>query len=568
VAPQSKQRARRSDIGSLAIVFVGAAGALFFAWIKLFKAGTLPGLSQRSVNDGLTMAALIILAGLYVYTRPVAGLAQPAQPRRLDRWLLIPLCALILVAAFFRFHKLDFQSLWRDEVASVARVESPTLSGALTLGNWQDAWPSYHIPLYVFERLAGDSEFALRFPSALAGVLLIPVLFALGRRMFAAREGLLAAGFAVALRAPLWYSQETRSYAFLTLFAALSGYFWFRLAQDVMAGRKPRRLALIGYVASAILTIYAHYFGLVLMAVEGLGALALMISLRRVPLVWAAAFAAIGVSYLPWLPLMISDLDKKAFWAGKPSWFGGRLFGLFIFLFRRPLDFIVLGLAAISLAAILWQRFRRRGQGWAPPPVVTPGIVLAGWLILPYAIGYWRSVTATPILVDRYLLISLPPAYLLLARAITRLPVGRLAQGLVGAGLVAFVTVRLVSGPYYTAPNKPQLREAIQVITSRESQYPDAVIIGGYQGGIHELDYYFRKFGSAGSIDIKAGNTWQIDDVRTELARRKPHYIWFLGQYLFYEKEFQDFLDQDYKPAGEWQFFQIRVFLYENPAAR
>jgi mannosyltransferase len=566
---QNRKQIPFSKIILIAVIVLGVAALLFFGYLKLFNDGKLLRiLSRRQVLDGLAVSALTIAAGLYLFLRLRTTRTRAPRRGRFDwRWA-IPLALLILLAAGFRFHKLDFQSLWRDEIASVARVESASLPAALVLGNWQDAWPSYHIPLYGFVRLAGDSEFAFRFPSALAGILLIPVLFVLGRRMFSAREGLIAAGLAVAIRTPLWYSQEMRSYAFLMLYAALSAYFWYRLAEDLTWRGKAGRFALVGYVATAILTIYAHYFGLVLVGVEGLAALLLVIHLRRIPLSLAAVYAAIGLAYVPWVPLVISDLGKQDFWSGKPSWSGGWFYGFLSFVYRSPLVLIALGLGVVGFAVVLWRAYRRRDQGVSLPLAVTPCVLLVGWLVLPYAIAYWRSVTATPILVDRYLLVSLPAAYLLLARAVTRLPVGRLLQGLAGAGLVGFVIVHLLTGPYYVAPNKTQLREAVSYIAVHEGQAPGQVIIAGYQGGKKELDYYFRKFGSSSTIDIKAGNAWQIDDVRAQLAERRPRAIWFIGQHLFFEKEFQDFLDQEFKRVGEYRFYDVTVFLYENPAGK
>ena len=552
-------------IAAFAVTALSAAALAFFDYLRLFNGGRIQRvLTQHQVLDGMVVSALALVGGLYLALRPQTLRTTPIRRRRFDwRWM-IPLAGLILLAAFLRMYKLDYQSLWRDEIASVARIEAGSLPAALMLGNWQDAWPSYHIPLYLFIRLAGDSEFAYRFPSALAGILLIPALFVTGRRMLSTRAGLLAAGLAVAIRTPVAYSQETRSYAFLMLFATLSAYFWYRLAEDLVWRRKASRLALVGYTASAILTVYAHYLGLVLVGVEGLGALLLVIHLRRLPLSLAASYAAIGLSYAPWLPLMVSDLGKQNFWAGRPNWSGAWFVRFLIFFYQRPLVYVAVALGAVGLALVMWRLLRRRGAGRSLPLAVTPAFVLVAWLIVPYGITYWRSVTATPILVDRYLLISLPAAYLLLAWAVFRLPIGRLAQGLLGAGLVGFVILHLAASPYYVAPSKTQLRQAVQYIAGHESQTPDEVIIAGYQGGQHELDYYFRKFGSTSTIDIKAANAWQIDDVRAQLKQRKPHFVWFIGQRLFYEPQFEEFLAHDYQQIGEQKFFDVTVFLYES----
>ena len=45
----------------------------------------------------------------------------------------------------------------------------------------------YYLLLHVFVALFGSGQFALRVPSALAGVALTPVMFFLGRRMFGGR---------------------------------------------------------------------------------------------------------------------------------------------------------------------------------------------------------------------------------------------------------------------------------------------------------------------------------------------------------------------------------------------
>jgi uncharacterized membrane protein len=468
---------------------------------------------------------------------------------------------LILLAAFLRFHRLDFESLWADEIQSAVRAQSPTMTDALLTGPTESAWPAYHIPLFLFERLAGSSEFALRLPSALAGVLLIPMLFVLGRRMFSAREGLIAAGLAVAMNAPLWYSQEMRAYALLMLLAAASGYLWFRLAQDLVWGRTPRRLSLAGYTASIILVAYSHHFGLVLIGVEGLGALLLAMHLRRIPWPLAAAYGACALAYIPWMPLMLGDLSKSVFWIIKPRSAAASGLEYLSFLFDRPLDILALGIAAAGVAMALWRSWRRKG-GRSLPLAITPGVVLSGWFVLPFALAYWRSLTAPPVLLDRYLLVSLPAAYVLLARAVTRLPITRPGQGLAGAALLVFALVNTATGTFYTVPDKPQLRQAIQYIASHEQQYPGAMIVGGAQA----LGYYYPRYGKV-SVDELDIAPLGVKQARQAIADRQPRYIWFIGQRFLYDRSFPDSLTQDFDQRDEQEFFNVSLLLYERKPA-
>jgi len=87
--------------------------------------------------------------------------------------------------------------------------------------------------------------------------------------------------------------------------------------------------------------------------------------------------------------------------------------------------------------------------------------LLLGWLILPPVLTVIESRLLLPIVTLRYLLVSLPPAYLLLARAFAALPLPRAGRLLAAGGVVALCLFHLL-GPidYYNRPTKQQFREA------------------------------------------------------------------------------------------------------------
>src|SRR5687768_2609045 len=98
------------------------------------------------------------------------------------RRLLVAPGLLFFVLAFVpRLYRLGAQSLWLDEGGTWSEVIGRTGKGWLALFGelWsKDAgYPLYHLLLKVWVSVAGDAEWALRFPSALAGAAAVSVLY-------------------------------------------------------------------------------------------------------------------------------------------------------------------------------------------------------------------------------------------------------------------------------------------------------------------------------------------------------------------------------------------------------
>src|SRR4051794_8614637 len=84
---------------------------------------------------------------------------------------LLPL-VVVLLAAVLRFHLLDHQSLWNDEGNSL-RLAERTIPDLIATARFDIHPPGYYVLLSFWLRLTGESEFALRALSALAGLLTV-----------------------------------------------------------------------------------------------------------------------------------------------------------------------------------------------------------------------------------------------------------------------------------------------------------------------------------------------------------------------------------------------------------
>ncbi len=95
--------------------------------------------------------------------------------------------------------------------------------------------PLYTFVLYLWTAVAGDSEWALRLPSAVFGVALVAVVARLAARWLGEETAVPAAWLAAGSPFLVWYAQEARNYTQLMLCAALATLAVLRLRERVRA---------------------------------------------------------------------------------------------------------------------------------------------------------------------------------------------------------------------------------------------------------------------------------------------------------------------------------------------
>jgi uncharacterized membrane protein len=478
------------------------------------------------------------------------------------------LLACLVLGGFLRFHALDGQSLWNDELESWRQSNYPTLNQVLREGSIPDTHPPlFQITLYFVERYLGNSEPMLRLPSAIAGTLAIVAMFWLGRTTFGTPEGLITAFLTAVLWCPIYYSQEARNYSFLILFSILSGGFWLMLVQEIKQRTGPSFWLAAGYVLSALLAGYTHYYGLLLIVLQGAGLLLIAFLGKANRARAMMIYVVVLIGYLPWLPFAFVQIShfELISWIHPP---GITFFPAYIaFLFNRleVLGLIVL-LAYTYLFASLIRRFIRRTPPHSAASLLASKEFLLGyWLVLPITIVYLVSIFRTPILTQRNLLISLPPAYLLLARAITALtnrPIRQLAlAGMLG--LLPLVHMVAVRG-YYRYPDKEQFREAVEyVITHRDESRTEPVI--GLAHYPDYFNYYFERYGSDSRVELLAGEEDDLPQVDSYLDQYQATRFWYISGHLAPTPDFLDALLEEYLLLDEKSFQQAHVWKFAIP---
>jgi mannosyltransferase len=227
--------------------------------------------------------------------------AAPARPAerasvraRLPGWW--PLAALTLLAAALRLSTLDLQSFWYDEAFTPVHVLHPSLWETLrAVVHSENSPPLWYVIAWADARVLGTGEVALRLPSALAGIAVVPVAWAIGRELEGppARRAAVACALLSAVD-PLfvWYSQEARAYGLFVLTGALALLCFLR------AEREPTRSRMALFALCGALALLSHYFAVFLLIPMALWLLWAPRT-RRAALGALGALALVGVALLP-----------------------------------------------------------------------------------------------------------------------------------------------------------------------------------------------------------------------------------------------------------------------------
>ncbi|MBS93824.1 MAG: hypothetical protein CL799_05210 [Chromatiales bacterium] len=373
-------------------------------------------------------------------------------------WLLV----IVVLATGVRLNGLTHESYWFDELFS-AYFSNPAHSFRqvveLTLGDVHP--PLYQLLMWWSYKLFGYNELAGRLPSFLSGILVIPVIYLLGRDLVSKRAGLYAAALAIPNYYLVYYAQEARSYAFFYLLSSLSFLFLVR------ALRSESRVNLALYIASTTAFLYVHYYIFVALAAQGVIVLVYMAHEKRFDKVLLTrALIAVGILLLASLPLISAIQGHIAiddFWIPQPGP------GFFANFFIQYFDSWVLsGLFALLLLAGVVTSFYpgtgRRSRFAA--------IVLLSWIVVGYLVPWVRGIIAQPILTDRNTIMLVPPVLLLASMGLTSIrPV--LLQRLATIALLGYSWIHLaIIMDYDDRIKKDQYREMAHSLTSFDAMLP------------------------------------------------------------------------------------------------
>jgi mannosyltransferase len=432
------------------------------------------------------------------------------------------------MAAVLRFYRLGQNSLWIDEVASL-RTASEAFWSIPVAAMRHNAFepPLYFWLLHIVERSFGGGEASLRFISAIAGALTIPMVWLMVRELSQERDvATLSAAFLALNPLHIWYSQEARPYA-LVVFLATAGLF---------ALARGRRLGLAwlwgAFALCSSLAMLTHPVGIMVPMVawvwvllgedRGRAMRPLLVASAAILVFIAPSYIALGQSIVsatgtgsPERALTGLELPYTVF-----TYVGGYSFGPSI---REIQDagwniaarhhLVALSLAGVTLA--LATALAAASWGRALTWLLVPSV-------LPMLVAFLGSAVTAKAYNVRYTVVGLIGFVAILGLAIARLrqPVRAAATAML-CGIFLWADAQWFFVPDY---RKDDSRSAIAWLDARLPSGATVVVAPGY--ATLPLAYYARRSGThLCLLPVASGIAQALDPLPDALLLTRLHHV-------------------------------------------
>jgi mannosyltransferase len=515
------------------------------------------------------------------------------------------LWALVLAAFALRVYHLDFQSLWRDEVDSIAFATRALPRLLSTFTRPKENGPLYFLLLRPWIVLAGDSEFSVRFFSLVFGVLAIPLAYALGRKWLSPLGSMLGALLLAFSPYLIWYSQEAKMYALITFLTMLSLYLY---VEALTRGQWPYWAA---YVVATSFCLYIHILAALVILLEIILFVVWWPRYRARLKPWLLAIGCVTLPYIPlaiWeIPLLLSSYET-----GHPFYPLHEILRTLFFAFSHGVSGIasplLLILTSVVFIFLLLTGVFLEGKklnptvdpdGWRGDqsvlsPALSPalskvegivegracpepfdfvypesrrveGATLLLYLFLPI-IGVYLISLGMPIFADRYLIYVAPAFYLILARGLAAVKLRSNVIFALCLALVLTLDVQSIWAQSHTRLKSDFRSTARYFALHRE---PDDLVIFLIPYVRHTFAYYYRDDyhwadGSYTNGGMSEGELEATLDKMTEGHKD----IWLVAS----EAELWDqrglvkgWLDGNGKLVDEERFTRVSLYRYELP---
>ncbi len=441
-------------------------------------------------------------------------------------------CILAVLSVGLRFHGLDAQGLWSDELFSASVITQvgegrpwydyvPTLFPDLRIGDSALTWkagenspPLFEVLLWLWTGVFGLSDFSVRALSAMAGTLAPLVLFVGLRRPL----GLWAAGGAALIfvlsPSAVAYAQEARGYALLMLLATCAVV---RLVHYGVLDERDRPHFGLDVVLYVLLS-YTHYTGLVLAC--GL------VTVRFV-LAYGQGRPLREFGYFVWVPLLLAPwlyLNWFSMAQTGTGRFGWRDYGwpdVWDLMLPKATAYFMPGVYAgfhilwvllgLASAAAAWSQWKKARQP-ASAGVDTRWLLVvgfAGMVTVHFCYGIYTAFHAR-VWHERYFSAMLPVGMALFALLFSLAGRRHYLPRILSCVVVLAGCAASLPGlkAYYQKPWKEEYREASLYIVQKTRGQP--TVVATWASNAIYFNYYLRSFMS------DAGRTYTLETVGQE----------------------------------------------------
>lgn len=328
--------------------------------------------------------------------------------------------------------------------------------------------------------IGGDSDWWLRLPSVVFAASSVPVFFVLAKRLVSVRSSISGAGLVALSPALMHHAQEARSYSLTVLLVLLGWLAALRLSDA------PSQSARRWYVAVAVAAVYAHFIAILFVAAQ----LAWLFAAHRREAFRSGAW--ISVLVLPQLALIVGPQAHGPGWIQPLS--AGQIGDMLRYLAGTELQWVAAMVVSTWIIGGHAALTRTGSESRAP----------VAWVVLPFFGLLAVSAAVSPMFVERYLVMLVPGAVLLVCIAADTFP--RL-----GTVVVASLTLISALGLHSTLTrDEPDWRSATHLLLA-ESDSNEAVL---FVRSRHLVEHYWDQAGRPPSVPVALSEPGDWGSVR------------------------------------------------------
>lgn len=283
-----------------------------------------------------------------------------------------------------------------DELSAIGRLRFDGFLDMIHGGVMIDGHPAgVQSFLWIWTKMFGFSEVAIRLPFVLMGIACIPLMYLVTKIWFNRTAGIFAASIIAVSQYTIYYSIIARPYIFGLFFVLLALVYWSRMIYEKDYSWK--NVIMFGIFASCC--AYTHQFSMMVAFLIGIAGL--LFQSRKSIMRYLLATLVAVVLYVPHIPITIYQLTELK---GIGGWLGAPTFEFVTQYFRYLTHFSYIVLIIVVLCILVSGEYTREHFSAVIKKIITAVLLF----VIPFATGYWYSVLVEPVLQQSCLIFSFP----------------------------------------------------------------------------------------------------------------------------------------------------------------
>lgn len=389
---------------------------------------------------------------------------------------------IIVLASSLRLVGITHESLWQDELNTLQR----TRLGIKYSFNVDIHPPLYYVMINFWSLFFGFSDFSLRFPSVIFGVLSVIVTFMLARELFNQKIALLSSYLVAISEFVIFYSNEAKQYTMLLFLATLSTYYFVKFL-------KSKRTNIFLYILVSVLAIYTHYYFIFVIVLQNL--LFVLFYDKNKLFSWIKTQALILLLFIPQLIHFV----QQAMFISSSNWYGN-------FVLIRELSSMLKGfnnqignpglfILGLFFLVGLFDLIKHNKNNKII--VKKNSLIMLILFVGPLILSIVTSLTFFNTFgLARFFIYIIPPYYIIISRGILKIKNKKLLT-------LVLIIISLLFGQsiytQWTANYKTEWKEAAHFLEENAS-YDDVIIITDWDWMKESIHHYYE--GNSAIISI------------------------------------------------------------------